>query len=320
MSMDTPSGESGALDTNQAAALFADILSPREEQQTQAEEKPAVETPKETPEATQAEAEAEKVEEAPAESDKVTIEVDGKTVELTKAELADYYKNGLRQADYTKKTMEVSEQRKAAEAEAAKVREERQQLAQKLTQAQTVLQAQLQEQSQIDWHGLRETDPQEFLKQWHLYTERQAKLQSNIAEQQQLYQKHQAEQAETVSKYITEQQQELLAKLPEWKDETKAKADRAQIRDYLKSQGFEDAQINQIADHRFVLMAREAMLYRKTMESAKAAAKKVNTLPGKVERPGGGEANALDGRTSAMRQLAKSGKVEDAARVFASIL
>lgn len=315
---DTPASgpESSALDTNQAAALFAQILEPQPVEEPKKEE-----TPEPVKDEGEKPAEPVQQEEAPAEPEKVTIEVDGKAVELTKAELAEAYKNGLRQADYTKKTMEVAEQRKAAEAEANKVREERQKLAEGLTQAQAVLQAQLQEQSNIDWHKLRETDPTEFLRQWHLYSDRQTKLQQNIGEQQQLHAKLQSEQAEQVKKFLSEQQEQLLAKLPEWKDEAKAKSEKAAIAGYLKSQGLEEAQISNITDHRVVVLSRKAMLYDQLMDKAKTASEKVGKAPAKVERPGGGETtNPLDGRTTAMKQLARTGKVEDAARVFAQFL
>lgn len=315
---DTPASgpESSALDTNQAAALFAQILEPQPVEEPKKEE-----TPEPVKDEGEKPAEPVQQEEAPTEPEKVTIEVDGKAVELTKAELAEAYKNGLRQADYTKKTMEVAEQRKATEAEANKVREERQKLAEGLTQAQAVLQAQLQEQSNIDWHKLRETDPTEFLRQWHLYSDRQTKLQQNIGEQQQLHAKLQSEQAEQVKKFLSEQQEQLLAKLPEWKDEARAKSEKAAIAGYLKSQGLEEAQISNITDHRVVVLSRKAMLYDQLMDKAKTASEKVGKAPPKVERPGGGEtANPLDGRTTAMKQLARSGKVEDAARVFAQFL
>ena len=62
------------------------------------------------------------------------------------------------------------------------------------------------------------------------------------------------------------------------------------------------------------------MLYDQMMSKAQAAAKKVSTLPTKVERPGvAAEAPGLDKRTSAYQKLAKSGKVEDAAAIFASM-
>jgi hypothetical protein len=314
---DTSSETSSALDTTQATELLANLLDPPAEPEKKAREEPVAAEPEK---ADSEAAEPETVEEPTAEADKVTIEVDGKTVELTKAELADYYKNGLRQADYTKKTMETAEQRKAAEAAIATAQEERQKYAQGLQQAQTLLQAQLQEQSQIDWQRLLESDPVEYLKQQHLANARQAQLQRIGHEQQQLHARHQAEQAQQMGAFIKSQQQELLAKLPEWKDESKAKADREAIKTYLQEQGLNEGQINNIVDHRVVLLSRKAMLYDQMMSKAQAAAKKVANLPQKVERPGVAENHALDGRSAAMRQLNRSGKVEDAARVFASFL
>jgi hypothetical protein len=318
--MDTPATESNAsLSVRDAAAMFsAPAKEPEQQQPAQQAESAEVETPQEAPPATEAQTEPEAVVEAPEVSEEVvTIEVDGKAVELKKSELADYYKNGLRQADYTRKTMEAAEQRKAAEAEATKAREERQRYAHGLQQAQNVLQAQLQEQSQIDWQKLLETDPVEYLKQQHLANQRQARLQQIHQEQQHLYAKHQHEQAAQMQAFLQTQQEELLAKLPEWKDESKAKSEQKAIREYLMSQGLEEAQVDNITDHRVVLLSRKAMLYDQMMSKAQAAAKKVSQLPQKLEKPGGGEINPLDGRTKAMRDLEKSGSVRDAAKVFA---
>lgn len=316
--MDTPQESAASLSVRDAAALFNAPPEPQEQQQPAQAEPAKVETQREPPKATQAETAPETVEVQPEVRDEIlTIEVDGKSVELKKSELADYYKNGLRQADYTRKTMEAAEQRKSAEAEATKAREERQRYAQGLSQAQSLLQAQLHEQSQLDWQSLLQTDPVEYLKQQHLAQQRQARLGQIQQEQQQIFAKQQEEQAEQIKSHLRTQQDELLAKLPEWKDEAKAKADKAALTDYLKSQGLEDAQINNIADHRLVILSRKAMLYDQMMTKAKAAAEKVATLPGKVEKPGGGEVNPLDGRTAAMQRLQKSGSVRDAAKVFA---
>lgn len=318
---DTPAPQESTapLSVNQAATLFAQAREPEKQQpEAKAEEPAKVETEeKPTPEATQAEADPEKVEDKPSdEEETVTIEVDGKAVELKKSELADHYKNGLRQADYTRKTMETAEQRKAAEAAQRQAQEERGRYAQGLQQAQALLQAQLQEQSQVDWQKLLETDPVEYLKQQHLANARQAQLQRVMLEQQQIHAQVQSEQAQRMQAFFQTQQQELLAKLPEWKDESKAKVERDAIRSYLKDQGFTDQEIGAIGDHRAVVMSRKAMLYDQMMSKAQAAAKKVAQLPQKVERPGGGESNPLDGRTAAMKRLEKSGSVRDAAAVF----
>lgn len=317
MSMDTASEPSNApLSVNEAASLFSGEQAQPEAQSSD----PAKVEASQLPEATEADPDSETVEDAdPADAQTFTIKVDGKDVQVSAAEMAEHYKNGLRQADYTKKTMEAAEQRKAAEAEANKARQERMQYAQGLQQAQAVLQVQLHEQSQIDWKTLLETDPHEYLKQQALANDRQAKLQRIAQEQQQLHARNQQEQAFQMQAFLRSQQDELLAKLPEWKDESKATAERTAIKEYLKGQGLEDAQIDNIKDHRVVVISRKAMLYDQMMSKAKAAAKKVENLPQKVERPGGGETNHTDGRTAAMRQLSKSGSLRDAARILENL-
>jgi hypothetical protein len=316
--LDNPTTESSQpLSVSQAAALFGGGDQPEQEQPAAQASEPAQEAQAQPEAADPPEDKPETQEEAPAEeAQKVTIQVDGKTVELTPEQIAEAYKSGLRQADYTRKTMEAAEQRKAAEAESRKASEERTKAMSALQQAQAVLQAQLQEQSQIDWQQLLKTDPVAYLEQDRIARERHAKLQQIAQEQQQLHQQHQAEQTEHMRTHLMAQRDELLAKLPEWKDEGKAKAEKAQLREYLVAQGFDDKALDSISDHRAVLLSRKAMLYDQMMAKAQAAAKKVQTLPQKVERPGGGETQATDGRTAAMKQLQRTGSLRDAARVF----
>lgn len=331
--MDTPATESNAsLSVRDAAALFDSTPEP---QQEPAQAEPALveavsqEPP--PPEATQADADPDAVgEEQPVTDETITIEVDGKTVEVKKSELPDIYKNGLRQADYTRKTMEAAEQRKAAEAEATKAREERQKHANGLQQAQAMLAAVLQEQQKIDWHALRESDPVEFLKQQHLFNERQAAFQQNHQNLARIAETDADERSRSMEDHLKSEHQVLLDKLPEWKDPAKAKSESEKVTKFLLEEwGFtpeqlfpeRDAKTGRltragISDHRAILMARESMLYREMMSKAQAAAKKVSQLPQKVERPGGGETNPLDGRTTAMKQLSRSGSVRDAAAVF----
>lgn len=318
--MDTPStGEpsNAPLNIDSGADAFAALLDPvREPPKTaEAQEAEALEAEaakaEEAGDATETEAQA-----AADGGEKVTIEVDGKTVELTKAELADAYKNGLRQADYTKKTMEAAEVRKAAEAETAKARQERDQYAQGLQRNALQLEAVLEQQQKIDWNALLEADPVEFMKQKHLFDQRQAALQQNLGQLQHIEQQTKAERAKQAETHRVEQQDQLLAKLPEWKDPVKAKAESAEIKTYLKSQGFEDSELENISDHRAVLLGRKAMKFDQMVAKAKAATKKVEALPQKVMKPGVGDTPNLDGRSTAMKTLGKTGRVEDAAALF----
>lgn len=256
--------------------------------------------------------------EAQAEEPRYKVKIDGKEVELPASELAQGYQ---RQQDYTKKTMEVAEARKAAEAELQAARTEREQYSQRLNGIAQQLQGALQEAQNIDWQQLLETDPVEYLKQQHLFTQRQATLQQVQAEQKLSEQQQQAEQAKAREDYIRQQHQALLDKLPEWKDEGKAQAEKASLVKNLTERGFTNDEISTLADHRLVLLARDAAKYQELMAKAKTAAQKVAPLPPKVERPGVTNSGNPDKRSSVVQQLKKSGGSDAAATAaFAAFL
>ncbi|APW40625.1 hypothetical protein RD110_10975 [Rhodoferax koreense] len=250
----------------------------------------------------------------------VTVLVDGKPVELTKAQIAEAHKSGLRQADYTEKTQKLAEQRKAAEAETAKAREERQKYADGLNKAAAVLEAQLQEQQNIDWQHLLDTDPVEYLRQQHIAQKRHADLQQTLNQKAQLEEVVKAEQASSYREHIQNQRDLLLAKVPEWKDEAKMKQGTQEIKDYLLKAGYSESEISNVHDHRAVLNVRKAMLYDQMVAKASVAAKKINATPARVERPSTGQTQNVDKRSVAFQRLSKSGRVEDAGAVFASLL
>ena len=318
--MDTPSQEpsNAPLNVDSGAEAFAALLDPVKEPPKSAEAQEAEALEAEAAKAAEAGDTTEEVADDAAadEGEKVTILVDGKTVELTKAELADHYKNGLRQADYTKKTMEAADLRKTAEAEVAKARQERDAYAQGLTRNALQLEAVLEQSKQIDWDTLIANDPVEALKQQHLLQKRQEAYQQTRQQLDQIAELSKAEQAEQLANHTKAQQEALLAKLPEWKDPVKAKAESDTIKTYLKTQGFDDAELANIRDHRAILLARDAMKYRELVSKAQATAKKVQALPQKVMKPGVGDTPNLDGRSTAMKQLGKTGRVEDAAKLF----
>lgn len=315
--MDNPATESSTapLNTLDAANLFSQLLDPPADE-PEREDDPAA-TPPADPDAPAEAPESPEAAEASEDDPTVTVKIDGKPVEIKLSELKNGYQ---RQADYTRKTMEVSEQRKAAEAEVAKAQSERQAYAANLQRMQIQLEGALQQQQQTNWEELLSSDPVEYLKQQHLAQQRQAALNQVYAEQQKVASFQQAEVQKSRVAYLAQQQAELLAKLPEWKDEAKGKAEKVALREYLQKEGFEQSTIDTITDAKAVLMARKAMLYDQMMSKAATAAKKVATLPSKVERPGSGDNPGLDRRNAAYQRLSKSGRVDDAAAVFASLL
>lgn len=314
--MDNPGTEpsNSPLNTDQAAAVFAEILDP----------KPA-ETTTEAPETEQsAEATVETQPEEGTEDQQVEmveIDVDGYKIQLPKDKAEKLEADRLRQADYTKKTMATADERKAAQAQAQQALQERQQYAQNLSRMQAQLEGALSEQNQtVDWERLAREAPAEYVIQQHLAQKRQAALNQIYGQQQQLNQIHQQEQQRALAQHLAEQRDELLAKLPEWKNPETAKAEQKALAEYLKNEGFDEQSIANIYDAKTVKVARKAMLYDQLTAKASAAAKKVAALPQKVERPGVGQNQGLDKRSAAFQKLSKSGRVEDAAAVFAGLL
>lgn len=324
VTMDTPSTESttAPLNQNTAAEAFSQLLTPQVIEKSSKElEAEAIEELTAKPEP---EGEPEQVIEAEQDdqgTQKVTIEVDGKTIELTKAELADAYKNGLRQADYTQKTMAVAEAKKSADAEKFQAQQERQAYAVSLQKQAMQLEGALESQSKIDWNELLNNDPVEYLKQQHLYNQRQAAYQQTMQQGQQLQAQDEAEKAYYQQSYVQDQRDQLLAKLPEWKDEARASAEKIALKGYLVKQGFDSKRIDKVDDHLTILIGRKAMLYDQMMSKAQAASKKVQALPQKMVRPGVADSNGnSDGRNAAMQRLSNSGRVEDAAELFKQFL
>lgn len=323
--------ETGALDTNQAAAVLANLLgddgnieAKQTPQEPADERKDGQEPPKPAEEGANAE-------DPPAtDEEKFTVNIDGTDVELTKSELINGYKA---QKSSTQKFEAAAALRKEADAVAEKARAERQQAALGLQQAQAVLAAQLQEQGRIDWDALLEQDPIEYQKQKHLYDKRQAALMEVHSRGQQLADQERQDQLKRFVESVQSEQQELLAKLPEWKDQAKRTAEEKAIADELISRGFSPERVYGkpnpdgtpnlnapgITDHKIILLARDAMLYRQMMSKAKAAAQKVSNLPQRTVTPDAAPVT-IDKRGQQFQQLKKSGSPRDAVGLMAQFV
>lgn len=177
-------------------------------------------------------------------------------------------KAALRQADYTRKTQELAEIRKA-------LSERTQKLDTYVTQGEalvTTLVSEFQaEFNGIDWGKLAAEDPAQYVQKRHSFDERQRKLalavgQLNAAKSQQA----QLDQESTQQRLLDEQRK-LIERLPEWKDTKKATAESAELREYLTTSGYEPNEVNGVTDHRAVILARKAMLYDKLMKQVPKA-------------------------------------------------
>lgn len=263
---------------------------------------------------------------APEDDDDVTIEVkiDGKPVKMTKAEIIEAHKNGLRQSDYTKKTMELAEQRKQVEAQAQAVPQLRQQFVQQLQGMQQSLQAAVQSGQLLPPDpGLIESNPQEYLRQqtrWQNANQVAAQIQQNLAA---AHMQEQQENQQRFAQHLRAEQEQLLAKLPEWRDDGKRAEEAKVIVSYLQAQGYSPEEMDRIfhSSARNILTVRDAAFQARSLEAQKAAKEKLAKAPQKpAVKPGAAaEATASMTNQSAKQRLRKSGSIDDATAVLASM-
>ena len=171
----------------------------------------------------------------------------------------------MRQADYTRKTQEAAEIRRAAEAREASLQDEREQLQQarefqsrhmkELGQLAAIDQ-QLERYQRLDWSALIDSDPIQAQKVNLEY--QQLRDQRNQTEQRirQADEQALAEQWQRAAKLNEENRRKLTEYIPDWSD-TKAR----EVRDFAIRQGLPARQVDSVVDARQIAILHKAYLY-----------------------------------------------------------
>lgn len=287
-------------------ATEAPVTEEVEQEATEAEGPDDVEELEEQPE------EVEEKEAAPVELE-ITLP-SGEKLKVTPEEVGKSYE---RQADYTKKTMEIAEQRKAHEAA--------------FTQYEQAVSAELErlksqhiaayEQADLtpqQWEQLKAQDPETYLIKREEMRDRQAQIQhlhdQSLQKQQQLTALQRKQMLEMVEQADTQ----LASRIPDWSDPVAKPKLQTQIAGYLQELGYKPEELDGLADARAVEVAFKAMQWDALQKGKPLAAKKVTAAP-KVARPGAGAEKGDSERVAlqaASKRFRQSGKVSD----FASIL
>ena len=175
----------------------------------------------------------------------------------------------------------------------------------------------------INWNELYQEDPARYAAEKSRAQEKQQAIeqakQRVIQHHQQNMQQAQAKHAQELETLLTREREALFSAIPEWQDDTKAKAEMPQLREYLTSQGYKSDELDHVADHRAVVMARKAWLYDNTIKAADVARKKVVRIGKKPLQPGTrpSKEQQRSTRVEPLRErLRKSGKVDDAAALL----
>jgi len=319
--MDTnPSGS--AKTVGEAANAFLGLMGGEEEAQAQPDA-PAEEIIDEVVEQTEIQEELDEETEEYEESEEeptptYRVKVGKEEVDVPLEELLKGYS---RTADYTKKTQELAENRKAVEAERAKILEAsrlRDQYAERLSVIEQMLN---QTEKAEDLSVLKETDPIGYAVKVAEQAEREKQLAAVRAERQRLAQQQQSEQSERLQAHLASEAAKLRDAIPEMSDEIKGETVKREIRDFAKSIGFSDQELAAVYDSRAVLTLYKAMQYDKLMKGKSEATKKVVQAP-KMLKPGTStpEARETEQVKKMRQQLRKSGNKNDAARLFERFL
>ena len=230
-----------------------------------------------------------------------SVKIDGQEQEVTLQELQQGYS---RQQDYTRKTQELSQQRKDFEAQQAELAKKDAIYKELLPRMEQTL----------------ESDPIAYVREKDVWNEKKEKFKAVQAEQQRLRQEQLTSQQAEIQKAVELGNQKLLEAVPEWKDAEVALKEKQSIAKYaMDVLGYSQDEINQVYDYRALLGLRGAWLHHQTGKAIKK--KPVEKAPARVGKPG--SANKPKTATplkKAKQRLAKSGKLRDAAKVFENLI
>jgi len=248
------------------------------------------------------------------------VMANGEEIEVTYDELIKGYS---RQADYTRKTQELSNVRQEYERGA-------QQYAQSLPELENLKQQYSQalgnmisnsvaglERFNIDWSALREDDREEYLVKREEYREAQDQIKGLQERKSQEDQALNQQAQQNFQHLVVQEHQRMAEQIPEWADKESRGELASSIKQYATSKGFTEQELSSLVDHRYLLTLMKAMKYD-GLQDSDIKSKKLKNKP-KVIRSGKGKeksANSKSKRAAKMKRLQSSGDVDDAASIL----
>jgi hypothetical protein len=287
----TPKGDSKGGETPKSLKADAEAADPDED------EPEVEETEEEAPEDESEETDdAEEEEQQPA---TFTVKIDGEDVPVTLDELQRGYS---RTQDYTRKTMELAEARKALEPEAQALRQEREQYANLLPQLYARLQADMQS---PELEQLRQTDPGEWAARVREMEQQDAAIR---LEHERVNKQLSEETAKETQARRRQEAEKLLQAVPEFKDVKNYE----ETVGYALQLGFAPEEINETDNHLAFVVLWKAREYDRLKAKAPQTKAKVDAV--KTATPGrpASQPSKVTDITRAKQRLAKTGRVEDA--------
>ena len=241
------------------------------------------------------------------------VKVAGQEFEVTLDELRNGYQ---KDADYRRKTEELSNDRKNFHSQSEKQRQDYSQKLNEMNQILSNAQQELNtEMNSADLEALYEEDPAQAAKIEHRLRRKQEMLNSSI-------QKTQSEQKQQFDGYLQTEKTKLVNNIPDFADPGKASTLKNNMRSHLAKYGFNDSEIAQVYDHRILMLVNDAMKFGNLQKAKPNIAKKISK-PSRVFSSGIKQ-DKNDVKSKAAREkfgrLRKTGSLKDAQNVFLDMI
>lgn len=239
--------------------------------------------------------------------------------EVTLDEVDEWRRGNLRDADYRRKTMEIAATRKELETKLSDIAQKSQFFDQNVNFAIALAQAHM---PRPPDQSLLHSDPIGYLEQRAAYEEGASQLQQLVAAKQQAEQESQSRIAVEMTTILHAEKDQLVAAMPELATPAKARQFNDDLSKSIERYGFTARDLAQVADHRLILLAKDAMAYQRLMANRpKAQAKANNATPMQVpgHRPGPGEAKARVSKDK-WDSLRRDGSLESGAAVLLDLI
>ena len=311
-----------------AAEKISGLLNPKDQQETETKAEPSepVSTEKqETPES-QAESEAAPVEQE-TENTEVTeetqtesqepnlhrLKVNGQEIEVSLDELKAGYS---RDSDYRQKTHTLGMEKRDLESQKNSLRQSYDAKLTELNELIATADATVrQQQGSQDLQRLYDEDPTQAAKLDYELRQRQVQLDDMRTKAKQA-------QAKQYTEFLEAQRELAATKIPEYSDPSKADQFKLNMRNSLRGYGFNDEEIGSLADHRFLMVAKDAMSYQSLKDKRPIVQKKVANAP-KVVKSGVAKSSTSSGREQIRNKIGKvrkTGNINDASSAILDII
>ncbi|MEW9616025.1 hypothetical protein AB3G45_19610 [Shinella sp. S4-D37] len=262
--------------------------------------------------------ESEEAETSEPDPSEIVFDLDGEAITRDEAR-----KGYQRHKDYTRKTQELAEQRKAYQLQQFDGSQIREQVSQALNGLMQQVAVEFRGMQEPDWAYLAENEPGEYVREKERWSKREAAVKQLYDAQQEVARKNAEYEQFQRGEAIKNAREELIKRYPiEFGDAKTAKKTLDTVTSYLSENGFSAEEINNTADARIIDLVYRAYKYDQIQNKVPTAVKRIEQKPA-LTAPGNTRQKAStqsDAYKRDLNRLKTTGSFNDAVSVISRLL